>query len=254
MPKKGFTVKAKLPERAAPSEEEVNLLEAKESIRGKTIVFCLPGRGVSYVFLKNFVQLCFDLVQAGASIQISQDYSSMVNFARCKCLGANVLRGPDQLPWDGKLNYDYQLWIDSDIVFNTESFYRLVAMDKDIASGWYLTEDGSTSSCAHWLEEDDFKNNGGVMNHETIETLPKRRKPFTVDYIGFGWTLIKNGVFEHPEMKYPWFAPKMQVFGNGEVQDMCGEDVSFCLDAIAAGYEIWVDPLCRVGHEKTRVL
>ena len=31
------------------------------------------------------------------SIQIC-DYSSMVNFARCKCLGANVLRGPDQIP------------------------------------------------------------------------------------------------------------------------------------------------------------
>ena len=70
--------------------------------------------------MKNFVQLCFDLVQAGANIQISQDYSSMVNFARCKCLGANVLRGPDQLAWDGKLEYDWQLWIDSDIVFNTE--------------------------------------------------------------------------------------------------------------------------------------
>ena len=45
-----------------------------------------------------------------------------MNFARCKCLGANVLRGPDQIPWDGKLNYDYQLWIDSDIVFSTEKF------------------------------------------------------------------------------------------------------------------------------------
>ena len=73
-------------------------------IKGKTVVFCLPGRGVSYTFLKNFVTLCFDLVQSGASIQISQDYSSMVNFARCKCLGANVLRGPDQVPWDGKLS------------------------------------------------------------------------------------------------------------------------------------------------------
>ena len=48
------------------------------------------------------------MVQNGMSIQISQDYSSMVNFARCKCLGANVLRGPDQIPWDGKLQYDYQ--------------------------------------------------------------------------------------------------------------------------------------------------
>ena len=52
----------------------------------------------------------------------------MVNFARCKCLEANVLRGPDQMPWDGKLNYDYQLWIDSDIVFNSEKFYQLILM------------------------------------------------------------------------------------------------------------------------------
>ena len=43
-------------------------------------------------------------------------------------------------------------------------------------------------------------------------------------------------------MKYPWFAPKMQIFESGEVQDMCGEDVSFCLDAKEAGFEIWCDP------------
>ena len=71
------------------------------------------------------------------------------------------------------------------------------------------------------------------MNHETGETMSKRRKPFTVDYTGFGWVLIKNGVFEN--LEYPWFAPKMQVFDSGEVQDMCGEDVSFCLDAKEKG-------------------
>ena len=51
--------------------------------------------------------------------------------------------------------------------------------------------------CAHWMEEDDFRNNGGVMNHETGESISKRRKPFTVDYAGFGWLLIKHGVFEN---------------------------------------------------------
>ena len=117
---KGFTVKAKTPVASStPKAVEWDYAKAREMIKGKTVVFCLPGRGVSYTYLKNFVQLCFDLVQNGASIQISQDYSSMVNFARCKCLGANVLRGPDQKPWDGKLPYDYQLWIDSDIVFDT---------------------------------------------------------------------------------------------------------------------------------------
>ena len=100
---KGFKVVTKPPTSSGSGSDDFNLEEAKKMIKDKSIVFCLPGRGVSYTYLKNFVQLCFDLVQNGASIQISQDYSSMVNFARCKCLGANVLRGPDQLPWDGKL-------------------------------------------------------------------------------------------------------------------------------------------------------
>jgi hypothetical protein len=255
---KGFTVKAKVP-RPSATEMEWDYDSIKERMRGKTIIFCLPGRGCSFNFLKSFVQLCFDLVQNNMSIQISQDYSSMVNFARCKVLGANVLRGPKQIPWDGKLQYDYQLWIDSDIVFNSEKFWQLCDLslsnegeEKEIVAGWYATEDGMTSSVAHWLEEDDFRKNGGVMNHETVETLSKRKKPFTVDYTGFGWVLIKKGVFE--SLEYPWFAPKMQVFESGAVQDMCGEDVSFCLDAKDAGFDIWCDPRIRVGHEKTRII
>ena len=228
---KGFKVVTTPPKTTNKVSDEFSIEEARKLIKDKAIVFCLPGRGVSYTFLKNFVQLSFECVQQGASIQISQDYSSMVNFARCKVLGANVLKGPDQLPWQGKLNYDLQLWIDSDIVFNLEAFYKLVWMNKDIAAGWYCTEDGKTTSVAHWLEEDEFEQNGGVMNHEMVDGIQKRRKPFTCDYTGFGWVMIKKGVFEHPDMKYPWFAPQMQVFDSGQVQDMCGEDVSFCLEA-----------------------
>ena len=242
---KGFTVKTVPPKKSKAPEWDYDAIKAR--MKGKKIVFCLPGRGCSFIFLKNFVQMCFDMVQNGMSIQISQDYSSMVNFARCKCLGANVLRGPDQLPWDGKLEYDYQLWIDSDIVFTSEKFWQLCdlavpAEDSDreeaqIAGGWYATEDGTTTSVAHWLEEDDFRKNGGVMNHETVESISKRKKPFTVDYTGFGWVMIKNGVFEDKKIEYPWFAPKMQQFESGAVQDMCGEDARI-----------------RVGHEKTRVI
>ena len=202
---KGFTVKAKEPPKGkvASAETEWDYDKAREMLRGKSIVFCLPGRGVSYIYLKNFVQMCFDLVQMGASIQISQDYSSMVNFARCKCLGANVLRGPDQIPWDGRLKYDYQLWIDSDIIFNTEKLLQLVLMDKDIATGWYCTEDGRTTSVAHWLEEDDFAKNGGVMNHEMVDGISKRKKPFTVDYAGFGWILYQERCIRAPRDEVP---------------------------------------------------
>ena len=56
---KGFKVQA-----AAPSApvDDFDIELCKREIQGKKIVFCLPGRGCSYTFLKNFVQLCFDLV------------------------------------------------------------------------------------------------------------------------------------------------------------------------------------------------
>lgn len=272
--------------------------KVKAKMRGKKIVFCLPGRSCSYTFLKNFVQLCFDMVQNQMSIQISQDYSSMVNFARCKVLGANVTAGPLQEPWQGKLEYDWQLWIDNDIVFNTEKFWQLCDLavkdspsekefDKEeyplwevsdeeladmhksdfnvrkervrrlsrdvnpIVSGWYLTEDGRTTSCAHWLEADDFMKNGGVMNHETSESISKRKRPFSVDYVGGGWMMVSKGVFEN--MEYPWWGPKLQKFENG-VQDYTGEDVGAMLDAKKLGIDVLVDPRIRVGHEKIRVL
>ena len=61
---KGFTVKAKPPSASSKKEPEFDIDKAKEMVKGKSVVFCLPGRGVSYQFLKSFVQLCFDLVQS----------------------------------------------------------------------------------------------------------------------------------------------------------------------------------------------
>ena len=68
---KGFTVKANPPEVTNDGSSVEDLItRGRENLKGKTIVFCLPGRQVSYTFLKNFVQLCFDLVQNGTQIQI----------------------------------------------------------------------------------------------------------------------------------------------------------------------------------------
>ena len=65
---KGFTVKAKPPAKKPEAEWDIDAI--KQRMRGKTIVFCLPGRGCSYIFLKNFVQLCFDMVQNLSLIHI----------------------------------------------------------------------------------------------------------------------------------------------------------------------------------------
>ena len=130
------------------------------------------------------------------SIQISQDYSSMVNFARCKCLGANVLRGPKQIPWDGKLNMIINFGLIVILFLTTENSGNSVMLHclkkekrRKSLRGWYATEDGHTTSVAHWLEEDDFRKNGGVMNHETVESLSvsvrNHLQLITLDLVGF---------------------------------------------------------------------
>ena len=64
----GFTVKAKTP----PKKEgpEWDYAKIKDRMKGKTVVFCLPGRGCSFTFLKAFVQLCFDMVQNGSAFRL----------------------------------------------------------------------------------------------------------------------------------------------------------------------------------------
>lgn len=217
-------------------------------IKDKIFVICMPGNTYSGDFLKSLFELCFYIQSEGGQFAISQQYSSMVNFARCKVAGADVTRGENQKPFGGQL-YDYMLWIDSDIAFNVDMFKKLVSMNKDVASGWY-SQPGGTSPVVQTMDDDFFRNNG-TYQFLLAEELDKKKEIFKADYIGFGWVLVKQGVFE--KMKYPWFAPKLQDLGNG-IKDMCSEDVAWCLDAKAADVDIYVDPTCRVGHEKTIVI
>ncbi len=221
----------------------------------KTVVFCLPGPSYSGRFLVSFTELILDCKAAGINPVISQDYSSMVNYARCKVLGASVSRGKNQAPFGGKIDYDYLMWIDSDIVFNSDKFFKLLEMDRDIASGWYA-QPGSTPSGGLYTPvvekmDDNFFKKHGSYQFLTTEDISKKSKPVKVDYVGFGWVLVKRGVFE--SLEYPWFAPKLIDIGEG-IQDVCSEDVSFCHDVKKAGYDIWLNPQIRVGHEKTLVI
>lgn len=224
-------------------------------IKGKTFVFCVPGRTFSSEFMLSFIELLSFISSNGGIFKLSVQYIPVVNASRCKCLGADVMRGKHQVPFGGKIKYDYLMWIDSDIVFTQKQFMELLDMNKDIASGWYAQpgthSDGSSPTPVVETMADDFFNKHGFFEFLSSKNMEEKQKPFKADYIGFGWVLIKKGVFE--KLEYPWFAPRMRYMEN-DVQDLCSEDVAFCLDAKNAGFEIWVDPKCRVGHEKTLVI
>lgn len=224
-------------------------------IKGKTFVFCVPGRKFSSEFMLSFIELLAFVSANGGNFKLSVQYFPIVNVARCKCLGADVMRGKNQIPFGGKIKYDYLMWIDSDIVFTKKQFMELLNMNKNIASGWYaqpaLSEDGSSLTPITLEANDEEFKEIGQYKMMTAKEIENKTKPFNADYIGFGWVLIKKGVFE--KLEYPWFAPRMRYLENG-VQDLCSEDVAFCIDAKNAGFEIWVDPKCRVGHEKNIVI
>jgi hypothetical protein len=221
-----------------------------KELKNKTIIFCLPGREYSGDFLCSFTELVMTLRELGAKVRISQKYSSMVNSARCLVAGADLLRGESQKPFNG-MEYDYMMWIDSDIQFNVDQFFALYNMDKDIASGWYAqpgANDGNYYTPVVEKMDNKYFLSNGFFQFLRVKDFDLKKNSFLADYIGFGWVLIKQGVFE--KLPYPWFAPrKMKI--SDTISEMTSEDVGFCLDARAAGFELWVNPKVRVGHEKT---
>jgi hypothetical protein len=228
------------------------------SLKGKTIAFCLPGLMYSGTFMTQFVRLLFDLNQQGINFYISQQYSSMVNHARTDCLQADNYAGTMLTPFRGQVPYDYIMWIDSDIIFKTEDLFELLKMNKDIAAGWYVQSNGGPLSDQSTVVErmnDQELYEKGSNRYETIEDMSRRTEPFKVDYCGFGWMLIKKGVYE--KIPYPWFVPRVVQLQKPDgtiLEDVCSEDISMCQDFKKYGFDIWVHPKVRVGHQKIIIL
>ena len=101
----------------------------------KNIIFAIPGREFSGNFLNCWTDTLLKCIKNGINPLLSNKYSSMVSYARCLCLGADVRRGIHQAPFDGKIDYEYIMWIDSDIVFSFEQIQKLMSYDQDIVSG-----------------------------------------------------------------------------------------------------------------------
>jgi len=214
------------------------------------VVFCLPGRTFSNNFLQSWTILNNWCMNNGIMPILSNQYDSVVYYVRNKCLGGSVTRGIDQKPFNGEVDYDYMMWIDSDMVFNPEDFLELLKMNVPIASGLYKTQNDTHYATVKDWNMDHYRQNGSFefLTEESIEDLSE---PFEVDYTGFGWILIKKGVFE--SLEYPWFRPEWEDFGNG-VMEFTSEDVGFCKNIKEKGYKIYVNPKVIVGHEKTKIL
>ena len=220
------------------------------------IIFCMPGRSYSREFLLSWSDLLMQASSKGHQVMISQQYSSVVHFARAKCLGGDVLKGPDQKPFQGQVDYDAMMWIDSDIVFKPEDFFALLESPHDVTAGLYMMEDLQHFATVKEWDEDFFSKFGSfnflkpedLVRVDGVDSSPPQYVP--VSYTGMGWMLIKKGVVE--DLKYPWFAAPLQTIGS--LVDMNSEDVAFCKALTAAGHPIHIDTKIRVGHQKLLII
>ena len=220
------------------------------------IVFCIPGRSFSREFLISWSGLLSECIGRGITPILSQQYSSVVHFARAKCLGADVTKGADQKPFQGQLQYDYIMWIDSDIVFNAADVFKLLESPHEVTTGVYMMEDRVHFATVKTWDTDYFQANGTFefMDQAKLDTETDRYVP--VSYSGMGWMLMKFGVIE--ALKYPWFNTDIQRIpkkdGTFDMVDMCSEDVALCRNLAEAGVRVHVDKTCRVGHQKSFVI
>lgn len=222
----------------------------------KSVVIALPGNKFSGAFLRNWSNALLYLTNKGYNVRMVNDYSSFVPFSRMKTLGLDNLRGSEQKPFNGEIDYDVWVTIDSDIFFTPEQLERLIE-DTDthpIISGVYRMIDMKHYAAVKTWNIDFFKKNGTFkfLRVEDLEGAPKYMK---VAYNGMGFMAIKREVLE--KMKYPYFHRELQVIEMSDgtiIQDMCSEDVAFCKNAKDVGYDVMINTELRVGHEKELVI
>ena len=198
------------------------------------IAFCIPGREFTGWFLENWTELTQTLTSSPyienldsvIDWKLFRNYHPIINKTRTEVLRRAKLWEPD-----------YYMWIDSDINFSPDNFYRLLTHDNvDIVSGIYImktTYPYNDFACG--------KLEGGNLTRNDIQG---QTDLIEVKANGLGWMLVKGKVFEHDGLEQPFTQDE-----NGT-----GEDALFQMRAKELGYRSYIDPTLIVGHEKMMIL
>lgn len=215
------------------------------------LVVCVPGNNFSEIFVRNILNFQAACFNADINVGFSFGYSPNLYIVRNLLLGGSATLGKDQKPWEGKVKYDYILWLDSDIIFSLEDFQKLLRANKQIVSGLYYLHDERRNFFAAIKDWDEkFFEKHGTFEWLSNKDIENKTEPFKVDHVGMGFMLMKAGVMEN--LPYPWFRPTMANFLN--IQEICTEDVAFCHHIKEKQFNIWIHPEVIVKHEKKILL
>lgn len=209
------------------------------------VLIATPGQSMTSGYVKSLMETANVLNNKNISFKFLNAYSSLVHNARELTISGGTLNVDDNGPLGGSVTYDKVFWIDSDIEWTPDQFLKLYESDLDIVSGAYILADGNLTT---------------VHTKEYLMGIPKDivkklRGVIKVQSVGFGFVAIKNGVFE--KLERPWFGHYSQFMENSNGQKIpisLGEDVSWCIRAANAGFDINFDTSVLVNHIKTQII
>ena len=138
-----------------------------------------------------------------------------------------------------KNKYDYILWIDSDMVFESTVLYDLLEADKDIVTAVCFMRRAPYEPCIY-----SKMRMGATLEEDQIEKYYDYPEGvFEVEACGLAMVLMKVVVLEDIILKtgQPFFPIKSD-------HRTLGEDLSFCYNARKSGHKIWATSKPKVGH------
>ena len=145
-----------------------------------------------------------------------------------------------------KNNYDYTLWIDSDVIVPSHlltHLYDIIESGKaDMATGYYVKK---VEGAAITEIYGDVEGAEGQMANVLEQNLPKTMGVYPCKGAGFGCILIKTDVFK----KILEAKPDNLIFEYISTKTaICSEDIFFLKNATELGFKLVVDTSCRCGH------
>jgi glycosyltransferase involved in cell wall biosynthesis len=191
-------------------------------VKKKKIMIALPTR--LYVEMETFASIYNLEIPAGYDVDFQYSF------------GYNVAQVRNQLSDMAiKGNYDYVLWVDSDVVIPKNTLIQLLSHNENIVAGWYVQKS------IDLVSPEVFLLNGGGTRRATIDEV-KGKGLIDVGAVGFGCVLSKVSVIKN--VGYPQF----EYFNALDHKNTISEDSDFCRKARDKGYKIKVDTSLICEH------
>lgn len=131
---------------------------------------------------------------------------------------------------------DYLFMIDDDMLAPPDLFYKLAEHNKDICAALAFTRNPDHKPVIYETVEGFSHETGRSYGFTRFVQNYPRNMLVECDAVGFGAVLIKMDVFR--KLQRPWFVG----------MEGTGEDITLCIKARKAGFNVFMDTSLKLGH------